>query len=236
MAGRLEWDEVGKRFYETGASRGVLYLQNSDGTYAEGVAWNGLTAVNQSPSGGESNPQFADNIKYLNLRSREEFNGTIEAFTYPDEFEECDGSIEPVPGVVFNGQARRAFGFCYRTEVGNDVDGDLHGYKIHLVYGATVSPSEKAYSTINDSPEPVTFSWEFETTPVQPTTKVNGKALRPMAHIEIDSRDFTTTAAKAALEAFEDKIYGKNATQGGTATAASLPDPDTVIADLTVSG
>lgn len=231
---KLVWDNVGERFYETGVSRGVLYKQDATGAYGEGVAWNGLTAVNQSPSGGESNPQYADNIKYLNLRSREDFNGTIEAFTYPDEFEECDGSASPVPGVIVNGQARRPFGFSYRTEVGNDVDGDNHAYKIHLVYGATVSPSEKAYSTINDSPEPVTFSWEFETTPIQPTTEVDGKPLRPIAHIEIDSRDFTAEAAKAKLTAFENKLYGTNGEGGSSGTAPMLPLPDVVFSDLTV--
>lgn len=235
---KLVWDSVGERFYETGVSKGVLFVQNSDGTYATGVAWNGLTAVNQSANGGESNPQWADNIKYLNLRSREDFQGTIEAFTYPDEFEACDGSLALVSGVYAGQQNRKSFGFAYRTEIGNDVDGDNHAYKIHLVYGATVSPSEKNYTTINDSPEPITFSWEFETVPVEVTTKVDGKAVKPVAHIVIDSRDFTTTAAQEALTAFEEKLYGRDADTEHSISALTptLPDPDTVITDLTVSG
>jgi len=236
---KLIWDAVGDRFYETGVSKGVLFVMKSDGTYDTGVAWNGLTAVNQSPTGGESNYQYADNIKYLNLRSREEFAGTIEAFTYPDEFAECDGSKALVTGVLAGQQNRKTFGFAYRTEIGNDVDGDSHGYKIHLVYGATVSPSEKAYSTINDSPEAINFSWEFETTPVEIETLIDGKKLRPVAHLEIDSRDFATGAAKTALEAFEEKLYGRDAVTGDnpvTALEPTLPLPDTVITDLTVSG
>lgn len=236
---KLVWDAVGDRFYETGVSHGVLFVKKSDGTYDNGVAWNGLTAVNQSPSGGESNYQYADNIKYLNLRSREDFAGTIEAFTYPDEFEACDGSIALVSGVHAGQQNRKAFGFSYRTEIGNDVDGDDHGYKIHLVYGATVNPSEKSYSTINDSPEAINFSWEFETIPVEVETKIDGKKVKPVAHLEIDSRAFTTTAAKEALAAFEEKLYGRDATTGTnpvTALEPTLPLPDQVITDLTVVG
>lgn len=236
---KLEWDKIGERFYETGVSRGVLYVQSSTGTYPEGVAWNGLTAVNESPSGGESNWQYADNIRYLNLRSREEFNGTIEAFTYPDEFEVCDGSVDLVPGVIAGQQSRKPFGFCYRTEIGNDTEGDSFGYKIHLVYNATVSPSEKSRSTINDSPEATSLSWEFETSPIEINTLIDGKKLKPVAHIVIDSRDFTSSAARAKLDAFEEVLYGRNAVEGDNAVTdvvASLPLPDAVIAALTVNG
>lgn len=236
---KLEWDKIGERFYETGVSRGVLYVQSSTGTYPEGVAWNGLTAVNESPSGGESNWQYADNIRYLNLRSREEFNGTIEAFTYPDEFEVCDGSVDLVPGVIAGQQARKPFGFCYRTEIGNDTEGDSFGYKIHLVYNATVSPSEKSRSTINDSPEATALSWEFETSPIEVNTLIDGKKLKPVSHIVIDSRDFTSSAARAKLDAFEEVLYGRNAVEGDNAVTdvvASLPLPDAVITALTVNG
>ena len=196
---KLVWDQVGQRFYETGVDRGVLYLPNSQGVYDTGHAWNGLTAVTESPSGAESNPQYADNIKYLNLVSAEEFNGTIEAFTYPDAFAACDGTATPVAGVSVGQQARKTFGLSYRTRIGNDVDGTDHGYKLHLIYGALAAPSEKAYNTINDSPEAITFSWEISTTPVDA-----GEELKPTATLTIDS----TKVSKARLTALEEALYG----------------------------
>lgn len=217
---KITWDDTGKRLYETGTDHGVLYPY-SEGAPGDGVAWNGLTAVTESPSGAEATALYADNIKYLTLRSVEEFGGTIEAYTYPDEWAECDGSAEPVKGVKFGQQTRRVFGMSYRTKIGNDEDFDDHGYKLHLVYGATASPSEKAYQTINDSPEAVTFSWEFETNPVA----VEG--YKPVAHIEIDS----TKADASKLAALEVILYGKNPTSTSTqdGVAARLPMPDEVI-------
>ena len=210
---KIAWDETGKRFYEAGADRGVLYKYDSKlSTYGEGVAWNGLTNVSQSPSGAESSAMYADNIKYANLKSNEDFGGTIEAYTYPDEFAECDGSAEIAPGVNIGQQNRSKFGFAYRTKIGNDVDGVDHGYKIHLVYGAEANPSEKSYATINESPEAITLSWEFSTTPVN----VNG--FKPTAHVEIDSTK--TTAEK--MKALEDILYGT------AEVAARLPLPDEV--------
>jgi hypothetical protein len=210
----ITWDEVGERFYETGVDHGVLYLPDETGDYNEGHAWNGLTTVTESPSGAESNPQYADNIKYLNLISIEEFGGTIEAFTYPDEFGQCDGTAQPEPGIYLGQQSRRAFGLCYRTKLGNDLDGTDHGYKIHLVYGALAKPSEKAYASINDSPEAITFSWEITTTPVAVTGH------KPTALLTIDS----TKVDPARLAALEDILYG-------TATDdPRLPLPDEVIA------
>jgi hypothetical protein len=191
---RLLWDQVGERLYETGVDRGVLYLPNGVGVYDEGHAWNGLTTVTESPSGAESNPQYADNIKYLNLVSAEEFGATVEAFTYPDEFAQCDGTAEPSPGVLLGQQTRRKFGLAYRTQLGNDVDGNDFGYKLHLIYGAMAAPSEKAYGTVNDSPEALTFSWELSTTPVE----VPG--YKPTASLVIDS----TKVAAANLTALED--------------------------------
>lgn len=210
----LTWDEIGEREYETGVDHGVLYLPDGAGAYNDGVAWNGLTTVTESPSGAEANPQYADNIKYLNLYSVEEFGGTIEAFTYPDEFAECDGSARPSAGVAVGQQTRKQFGLAYRTQLGNDVDGTDHGFKLHLVYGATASPSEKAYSTINDSPEALAFSWEFATVPVPVT------GLKPTSLITIDS----TEVDPAALTALQDLLFG---TAG---TDPRLPNPDEVIA------
>lgn len=206
----LTWDEVGEREYETGVDRGVLYQPDGAGAYGSGVPWNGLTTVTESPSGAESNPQFADNIKYLNLLSAEEFGGTIEAFTYPDEFGQNDGTVQPSAGVSLAQQGRRPFGLCYRSLLGNDTDGTDHGYKLHLVYGALASPSEKAYATINDSPEAIAFSWEFSTTPVSVTGR------KPTALITIDSTE-VPAAALAALEAI---LYNDD---------ARLPLPDEVI-------
>lgn len=208
---RLVWDKTGERFYETGVRQGVLYPM-VDGAYPKGVAWNGLTAVTESPSGAESTALYADDIKYLNLRSTEEFGATIEAYTYPKEFEECDGSAELAAGVTIGQQPRKSFGLSYRTALGNDVENENHGYKLHLIYGATASPSEKAYATISDSPEAITFSWEVTTVPV------NVEGFKPTALLTIDS----TKIDPAKLTALEDILYGK------TETEARLPLPDEI--------
>lgn len=228
MAYALNWDAAGERLYETGTDHGVLYPYNSqpqqETNYYNGVAWNGLTAVTQSPSGAESNAIYADNMKYLDLRSAEEFAATVEAYTYPDEFAVCDGSamFENAPGVVVSQQARKKFGMSYRSRIGNDEDGDTHGYKIHLIYGATASPSEKGYQTVNDSPEAISFSWELATEPVQ----VNGYPdLRPVAHLEIDS----TKADATKLAALEQILYGTPAGDGTDAVAPRMPLPGEVI-------
>lgn len=231
---KLVWDATGERLYETGTKRGVLYPQNSDGSYAAGVAWNGLTAFTESADGGEPTDMWADDIKYLSIRSKENFKGTIEAYTYPDEFAECDGSAYVIPGVKFGQQTRKAFGFSYVTTVGNDTEFEDHGYLIHLVYGATASPSEKSYTTINDSPEAITFSWEITTTPVE-VGKINDVEYKPMAHIVIDSTKFTTEAAKAALTAFENTLYGTDPEGQNAGTAPTLPTPAQVIMALTVT-
>ena len=209
---RLVWDQTGQKTYETGVKQGVLYPQGEGGEYPKGYAWNGLTGVTESPSGAESNPLYADDIKYLNLISAEEFGATIEAYTYPDEFAECDGSAEIAPGVTIGQQARKTFGMAYKTTFGNDVDGNEHGYKLHLIYGALATPSEKAYATINDSPEAITFSWEVTTTPVA----VEG--FKPTASLTIDS----TKVDKDKLTALEDILYGKDSVE------ARLPLPNEV--------
>ena len=214
---QLTWDATGEHLYEPGVRKGVLYVQNPNGTYATGVAWNGLTAVTESPSGAEATAIYADDIKYLNLYSVEEFGATIEAYTYPDEFAECDGSASPVTGMSIGQQSRKSFGFCYRTAIGNDVSGDDYGYKIHILYGCKVSPSEKSYQTINDSPEAITFSWEVTTTPVE----VSG--YNPTACVVIDS----TKCNASKLTALENKLYG---TENSDPT---LPLPDVIKADLT---
>lgn len=216
---KLSWDNSGERLYETGVKNGVLYVQNA-GKYPKGVAWNGLTAVTESPSGAEATPLYADDIKYLELTSEEEFGGTIEAYTYPDEFAECDGSAELVKGVKISQQKRKSFGLAYRTTIGNDEDGNDHGYKLHLVYGCKAAPSEKAYATINDSPEAITFSWEFTTTPVA----VAGH--KPTAHIEIDS----TKADPTCLAALEAKLFGTETDE------PQLPLPDEVKTLMTPAG
>lgn len=195
----LVWDQVGERLYETGVDKGVLYIPDETGDYDAGYAWNGLVTVTESPSGAESNPQYADNIKYLNLVSAEEFGATIEAFTYPDEFGQCDGTAAPSPGVLVGQQTRKSFGLAYRTRVGNDLEGVDHGYKIHLIYGALAAPSEKAYGTINDSPEAITFSWEVTTSPVAAPDP-----LKPTSVIVIDS----TEVDSADLATLEDILYG----------------------------
>ena len=207
---KLVWDQVGERFYETGTKKGVLYVQ-SNGTYPLGVAWNGLTAVNESPEGAEANDIYADDIKYLTLRSAENFKATIEAYTYPEEFEECDGSRIVTQGVTIGAQPRKSFGFSFVTTYGNDTELDEYGYKIHLIYGATVSPSEKSYQTINDNPEAISFSWEVDTIPVPVT------GYKPTAHMIINSTQFTSPQAKAKLLDFEDILYG---TDGHEAVAA----------------
>lgn len=220
----LVWDTIGEHFYETGVDHAVLYPINTSGTYPKGVAWNGITAINESPSGAESNPQYADNIKYLDLTSAEEFGGTIEAYTYPTEFGECDGSAEVKTGVILGQQARKMFGLSYRTKIGNDTEGQDHAYKLHLIYGAKVSPSDRGYNTVNDSPEAITFSWEFTTTPVQVATKgSDGKAYRPVSSITIDSR----TADPTKLAELEKKLYGD------VSGEATLPSPDEVITMFT---
>lgn len=196
---KIVWDQTGERFYETGTDRGVLYPA-VNGAYPKGVAWNGLTGVDENPSGAEESKFFADNIKYLGLRSAEDFGATVTAYTYPDEFAACDGSATPTPGLYIGQQTRKPFGMSYRTKVGNDVAGDDLGYKINLVYGATASPSQRSYKTVNDSPEPIEFSWELATTPVA----VEIENLKPAAHLTIDSR--TTPAEK--LKALEDILYG----------------------------
>ena len=215
---RLVWDKTGERVYESGVDHGVLYLPNNLGAYTNGVVWNGLTTVTESPSGAEPNPQYADNIKYLNLVSAEEFGATIEAFTYPKEFAQCDGSAELAPGVTIGQQARTTFGLSYRTKIGNDLEGQDAGYKLHLIYGAQAAPSERAYATINDSPEAITFSWEITTNPI------NVAGHKPTASLTIDS----TEVAAAKMATIEDLLYGT--TVG--AEIPKLPTPDEIIAIL----
>lgn len=209
---KLVWDQIGERFYETGVQKGVLYKRTADGKYGNGVAWNGLTSVSKNPSGGEATPFYANDSKYLNLTSNEEFGATIGAYTYPPEFNGCMGVKEIAPGIVIGQQERETFGFCYRTAIGNDVDGNAHAYKLHLVYGCLAAPSEEEANTINDSPEPTEFSWEVTTTPVE----VEG--FKPTSILEIDSR--TTDAGKlAALEAL---LYGTDEAE------PTLPLPDEI--------
>ena len=223
---RLVWDSTGEHLYETGVRRGVLYLlDENDGDYPEGVAWNGLTSVTESPSGAEATAIYADDIKYLNLYSAEEFGATIEAYTYPDEFAQCDGSATLVNGAEIGQQSRKAFGLCYRTAIGNDVAGEDFGYKLHIIYGCKASPSEKSYQTINDSPEAITFSWEVTTTPVAVT------GFRPTATVIVDSTKFadattpaTDAALKAALAKLEAYLYGADSTAFNNATMYVLGD------------
>lgn len=222
MANKIVWDETGKRLYETGVDRGVLYVQDEAGAYPQGVAWNGLTAVTESPTGAEPTPLYADNIKYLNLFSTEEFGATVEAYTYPDEFEECDGSAELSKGVVIGQQPRKSFGLCYRTAIGNDIDGTDHGYKLHLIYGAKAAPSDKGYQTINDTPDAITFSWEVTTTPVPVAD------FKPTASLIIDS----TKVEPEKLTALEEILYGKAAEDPETAIEGRLPLPDEVLSLL----
>ena len=220
MAFKIAWDQTGERLYETGVDRGVLYHLDESNKYTKGYAWNGLTGVTESPAGAEATDLYADNIKYLSMRSAETFGATIEAYTYPDEFAECDGSAEIATGVKIGQQSRKTFGLCYRTVIGNDVNGNDHGYLLHLIYGCTASPSEKAYATINDSPEAITFSWEVTTTPV------NVEGFKPTASLTIDS----TKANATDLATLEGILYGTAAGAEGTPAAVEprLPLPDEV--------
>lgn len=227
---KLLWDQTGEKLYETGTDHGVVYnkvLENKQG-YGNGAAWNGLTAVTESPSGAEPTDLYADNIKYLSMRSAEEFGGTIEAYTYPDEFAVCDGSAFPAKGVIIGQQNRRPFGFCYRTILGNDTELNDHAYKLHLVYNATASPSEKAYATVNDSPEAITFSWEFTTVPVAVTVvdPTTSKVFKPTACITIDSSAVDATK----LTALEDILYGTDTEE------PRLPLPDEVLTMMMAGG
>lgn len=215
---KLKWDQTGERFYETGVKNGVLYIQETGGVYPKGVAWNGLSAVNESPSGAEASAIYADDMKYLNLYSAEEFAATIEAYTYPDEFAECDGSAQLVDGVTVGQQARKTFGMCYKTTLGNDIEANKYGYKLHIIYGAKAAPSEKAYATINDSPEAITFSWEVSTTPVS----VEG--FEPTASLTIDS----TKADPEKLKALEDILFGTDGVSAGENPGPRLPLPDEI--------
>lgn len=211
---KLAWDLIGEKIYETGTDRGVLYIPNGSGVYNTGFAWNGLYGLTESPTGAEPNPQYADNIKYLNLLSIEQFGATIEAYTYPEEFGQCDGTASPEPGIALGQQTRKTFGLSFRSRVGNDLDGPDHGYKLHLIYGALAAPSEKAYATMNESPEAVTFSWDLTTTPVE----VPG--YKPTASLTIDSTKVDATT----LAALEDLLYGT------VGTDPSLPLPEAVLA------
>lgn len=221
---KIKWDQTGEKFYETGVDHGVLYPVGDAG-YGEGVAWNGLTAVSENPSGAEPTPLYADNIKYLNLMSAEDFGATIEAYTYPEEFEACDGSAEIAPGVKVGQQTRKKFGLAYRTLIGNDTEGQDHAYKLHLLYGCSASPSQKGYSTVNDSPEAITLSWEVSTEPVNVT------GLKPTACLTIDSRK--VDAAK--LSALEDILYGKDGDES-TGIAPRLPLPDEIATLMQAAG
>lgn len=219
---KLVWDKTGDRLYETGVKNGVLYIPTA-GVYSKGVAWNGLTAVTESPSGAEATALYADDTKYLSLMSTEEFGATIEAYTYPDEFAACDGSAELADGVMIGQQKRSTFGLCYKTTIGNDTDGNDHGYKLHIIYGALAKPSERAYASINDSPEAVTFSWEITTTPVNVT------GAKPTASLVIDS----TKADPSKLSALEDILYGKD---GEPENEPRLPLPDEIKTLMTAAG
>ena len=210
---KIKWDETGEKIYETGVKNGVLYLPDETGAYVKGVAWNGLTAVTESPSGAESTPLYADDIKYVELFSAEEFGATLECYTYPDEFAECDGSAEVAPGVIIGQQNRKTFGLCYRTTLGNDVKGNEFGYKLHLIYGAKAKKKKKSYSTINDSPEAITFSYEITTTPVNVTGH------KPTACLTINS----TKVEAGKMQQLEALLYGAESTE------AKLPLPDEVI-------
>lgn len=220
---KVKWDESGEHVYETGIDHGVLYIVDSQGKYNNGVAWNGITSVSESPSGAEASPVYADNIKYLNLYSAEEFGATVEAYTYPDEFEICDGTKELVPGVIIGQQDRKTFGICYRTKIGNDIEGDEYGYKLHLLYGCKASPSEKQFQTVNDSPEATAFSWTITTIPV------NVKDSKPTSLLTIDSTKFKTEEQKAKLQALEEILYGTGSTE------ARMPLPDE-IAEILAEG
>lgn len=223
---KIIWDVVGEHYYETGVDQGVVYLLDANGVYNNGVAWNGLTSVDENPTGAEEQKLYADNIKYLGLRSTEEYGATIKAYTYPDEFAECDGSAMVIPGVRLGQQPRKPFGFVYRSRVGNDTQLDSYGYKLHLIYGLTASPSGRSYSTVNDTPEAVEFSWECNSTPV------NVSGFKPTSVIEIDSTEFTTTSQQNALTNLENKLFGTDGESGSTGTTPYLPLPDEVFSTL----
>lgn len=220
---RLKWDLTGERIYETGVKNAVLYVMEEN-AYGKGVAWNGITSISESPSGAEENALYADDIKYLSLRSREDFGATIEAYTYPDEWAACDGSASPVPGMTIGQQTRKTFGLCYKTTVGNDTENDNFGYKIHIIYNATAAPSDRQYQTINDSPEAISFSWEINTIAAE-----FGEDYRPTSTVVIDSTKFTTPEQKAKLKELEDTLYG---TDGEGAKEPSLPTPAEIYAML----
>lgn len=213
MSKKIVWDAVGSRYFETGVDRGVLYVMGAENTYGAGVPWNGLTGVTESPSGAEATPMYADNIKYLNLLSNEDYACTINAYTYPDEFGVCDGSAEIAKGVYAGQQTRKTFGFCYRSKIGNDVDGADHGYKLHIVYNCLAAPSEKSHNTVNESPEAVEFSWSISTTPIE----IPG--FKPTAHLTLDS----TKIAKEKLDALETMLYGSESTD------PKLPTPEEIV-------
>lgn len=223
---QLKWDEPGKRTYETGIENGVLYLAADDGSYPEGIAWNGLTGVEENPSGAESNKIYADNMNYLTLLSAEDFGCTIKAYTYPDAFEACNGEAELITGAVIGQQSRATFGLVYKTKIGNDVKGDAYGYKLHLIYGCKVSPSQKSYNTINDSPEAIEFSWEASCTPVNVT------GYKATCTLVIDSTKFpdeTSGEKNAKLAALEAQLFGQDGGTGTTGITANLPLPDEVL-------
>lgn len=223
---KIKWDQTAERFYETGVSKGVLFKYGTDG-YEKGVGWNGLTSVSESPEGGELTPIYADNMKYLNLRSAEDFKATIECYTYPDEFAECNGEAEAATGMLISQQARKTFAFCYQTKIGNDVNPDL-GYKIHIVYGASASPSERSHETVNDSPEAMTMSFEIDTTPVEVT------GFKPCAHIVLDS----TKVPAAKLTLIENRLYGVDADPEHSITSSDpeLLMPDDIVALINAQG
>lgn len=225
MAFALEWDKSGDHLYETGVDRGVLYVQDTTGAYGDGVAWNGLTGIDESPSGGDANDIYADNIKYLSLRAAEDYGFTINAYTYPPEFGVCNGEAQVIPGVVIGQQARRAFGFCYRSKIGNDIVGDAYGYKLHLIYNATVNPSDKSYETTNDSPDAIEFSWEAETIPTSA-----GSTLNRAASITIDTTQLENGVNNTKLKALEEILYGKAAEGEDEAVAPKLPSLQEVMA------
>lgn len=226
-AGKLVWDGQGAKQYEAGVSKVVLYKYNSTSSKWEGYAWNGVISVNENPDGADETELYADNIKYGSLRSAEKFGGSIEAYTYPEEFEGCDGMARPVAGVTIGQQKREPFCLCYRTEIGNDQNPEA-GYRLHIVYNATCSPSEKSFETINDNPDAITFSWDFTTTPINVT------GYKPTSYITIDSTDFTVSTQNL-LTALEDKLYGKDATTGTSASSATIPElplPDALLSDM----
>lgn len=229
--GKLIWDQISERLYETGVEQGVLYPTKPDGTYGDGEAWNGLTKITENPSGGEPTPLYANDSKYLEIMSNEDYGINIEAYTYPDAWAECDGSVEVAPGVYAGQQSRKRFAMSYKTLIGNDTEGTDYGYKLHLVYNGLAKVSSKDHATINDSPEPTTMSWDVSTTPVKVSTKIEGKALKPVSHFVFDS----TRVSAEKMAAIEEILYGKDPTSegGDDGVAARMPMPDEVIALMT---